>query len=235
MILKPCHRICSDVLTLHILFISTFKMSCDTVMSHIRRTLSLLRGCRTFSQSARSTSTFFSSSDGGLVLQSRSTDVYQNLALEDWIEANVDLQQRSILLLWRNRPAVVIGRHQNPWSECNLPTMRRAGIPLARRRSGGGTVFHDLGNLNLTFFTSKKAYDRQRNLKVVTDALRRIRPELDVHATDRLDIVLNGRFKISGRGRPSGEDLRSALGCCSCVCLQGCCCLCFRLQAVRPG
>ncbi|XP_073318482.1 lipoyl amidotransferase LIPT1, mitochondrial isoform X2 [Pagrus major] len=173
-------------------------MSCDAVMSHIRRTLSLLRGCRTFSQSARSSSTSISSSDGGLVLRSRSTDVYQNLALEDWIEANVDLQQRSILLLWRNRPCVVIGRHQNPWSECNLPAMRRAGIPLARRRSGGGTVFHDLGNLNLTFFTSKKAYDRQRNLKVVTDALRRIRPELDVHATDRLDIVLNGRFKISG-------------------------------------
>ena len=187
-------------------------MSCDAVMSHIRRMLSLLRGCRTFSQSARSTSTSISSSDGGLVLQSRSTDVYQNLALEDWIEANVDLQQRSVLLLWRNQPAVVIGRHQNPWSECNLPAMRRAGIPLARRRSGGGTVFHDLGNLNLTFFTSKKAYDRQRNLRVVTDTLRRIRPELDVHATDRLDIVLNGRFKISGGWRPSGARPQASVG-----------------------
>uniref|UniRef100_A0A3B5MS81 BPL/LPL catalytic domain-containing protein n=1 Tax=Xiphophorus couchianus TaxID=32473 RepID=A0A3B5MS81_9TELE len=134
----------------------------------------------------------------GLVLQSQSTDVFQNLALEDWIDAHVDLQQRSILLLWRNRPTVVIGRHQNPWAECNLPAMRSAQVPVARRRSGGGTVYHDLGNLNLTFFASKKAYDRRRNLKVVTDALRRVRPQLDIQATDRLDILLNGRYKISG-------------------------------------
>ncbi|XP_026218661.1 lipoyltransferase 1, mitochondrial [Anabas testudineus] len=173
-------------------------------MSNIRRTLSLLKGCHTGSHPARTSSSssgLFMSSDScnaGLVLQSRSTDVYQNLALEDWIDANVDLQQRSILLLWRNRPAVVIGRHQNPWSECNLPAMRRAGIPLARRRSGGGTVFHDLGNLNLTFFTSKKAYDRKRNLKVITEALRQVRPGLDVQATDRFDILLNRHYKISG-------------------------------------
>uniref|UniRef100_H3CM74 Lipoyltransferase 1 n=1 Tax=Tetraodon nigroviridis TaxID=99883 RepID=H3CM74_TETNG len=134
----------------------------------------------------------------GLILLSRSTDVYQNLALEDWIDSNVDLQQRHILLLCRNRPAVVIGRHQNPWTECDLSAMRSAGIPLARRRSGGGTVFHDLGNLNLTFFTSKKAYDRQRNLRVITEGLRRIRPQLDVRATARFDILLNGHFKISG-------------------------------------
>ncbi|XP_041822579.1 lipoyltransferase 1, mitochondrial [Chelmon rostratus] len=181
------------------------------MMSHIRRTLSLLRGCsgvsrcQTSNQPARTSSTSSSglvmasdSSKIGLVLQSQSTDVYQNLALEDWIDANIDLEQRSILLLWRNRPAVVIGRHQNPWTECNLSAMRTAGIPLARRRSGGGTVFHDLGNLNLTFFTSKKAYDRQRNLKVITEALRRLRPGLDVQATDRFDILLNGHFKISG-------------------------------------
>ncbi|XP_041834766.1 lipoyltransferase 1, mitochondrial [Melanotaenia boesemani] len=134
----------------------------------------------------------------GLVLQSQSTDVYQNLALEDWIDAHLDLDQRRILLLWRNRPAVVIGRHQNPWSECNLPAMKKAGIPVARRRSGGGTVYHDLGNLNLTFFSSRKAYDRRRNLKVVTEALRRLQPGLDVQATDRFDIFLNGLYKISG-------------------------------------
>lgn len=152
----------------------------------------------------RSSSTFSSAlGQAGLVLLSRSTDVYQNLALEDWVDAHVDLQRRGVLLLCRNRAAVVIGRHQNPWTECDLRAMRRAGILLARRRSGGGTVFHDLGNLNLTFFTSKAAYDRRRNLKVVTDALRRLRPELDVHATDRFDILLNGRLKISGSVRVS--------------------------------
>ncbi|XP_056157198.1 lipoyltransferase 1, mitochondrial [Lampris incognitus] len=108
-------------------------------------------------------------------------------------------------MLWRNGPAVVIGRHQNPWQECDLRLMRSRGVPLARRRSGGGTVFHDQGNVNLTFFTSKKNYDRQRNLRVVTTALQSLRPELDIRATDRLDILLNGRYKISGTAAKLGR------------------------------
>ncbi|KAM4711322.1 lipoyl amidotransferase LIPT1, mitochondrial [Anableps anableps] len=169
------------------------------MLSHLRRTSSLLRAGAGVQQAWTSSGCLFTDpSSAGLVLQSQSTDVFQNLALEDWVDAHVDLQQRGVLLLWRNRPAVVIGRHQNPWTECNLPAMRSTKVPLARRRSGGGTVYHDLGNLNLTFFASKKAYDRQRNLRVVTEALRRVRPQLDVQATDRLDILLNGHYKISG-------------------------------------
>ncbi|XP_038123645.1 lipoyltransferase 1, mitochondrial [Cyprinodon tularosa] len=172
------------------------------MLFHLRRRFHLLGAGTGVQQAWTSSSCLFmdppSCRSPGLVLQSQSTDVYQNLALEDWIDGHVDLQRRSILLLWRNRPAVVIGRHQNPWAECDLPAMRRRNVALARRRSGGGTVYHDLGNLNLTFFTSKKAYDRRRNLKVISEALRRVRPELDVQATDRLDLLLNGRYKISG-------------------------------------
>ncbi|KAF1381028.1 hypothetical protein PFLUV_G00170170 [Perca fluviatilis] len=132
----------------------------------------------------------------GLVLLSRSTDVFENLALEDWLDANVDLRRRGVLLLWRNRPAVVIGRHQNPVVEGHL-AVRLGRAALAPPSSGGGPLPPPATSTR-TFFRPKKAYDRQRNLSVVTGALRRARPGLDVHATERLDVVLNGRFKISG-------------------------------------
>ncbi|XP_020330081.2 lipoyl amidotransferase LIPT1, mitochondrial [Oncorhynchus kisutch] len=160
-------------------------------------------------RSARAKSTLSAVIDetgkSGLILKSVSTDIFENLALEDWIHDHVDLQNRSMLFLWSNAPAVVIGRHQNPWQECNLQVMRQKGIPLARRRSGGGTVFHDLGNVNLTFFTSKKNYDRHRNLQVVTSALKGLRPDMDVRATERFDILLNGQHKISGTAAKLGR------------------------------
>ncbi|XP_067889461.1 lipoyltransferase 1, mitochondrial isoform X2 [Heterodontus francisci] len=136
---------------------------------------------------------------GALLLQSVSTDVYENLALEDWLHEYVQRQDREVLLLWRNCPAVVIGRHQNPWQECNLKLMRDQGVQLSRRRSGGGTVYHDLGNINLTFFTSKKRYDRRGNLELVISALKKIRPHLDILATDSDATILHisKSFEIS--------------------------------------
>lgn len=148
---------------------------------------------------------FQSATKGGLILQSISQDVYQNLAFEDWIHDNMDLENRSILFMWRNSSTVVIGRHQNPWQECNLRAMRQNGIKLARRRSGGGTVYHDEGNINLTFFTTRKRYERMDNLKLVVRALKTLRPQLDVQATERYDLLLNGIFKISGTAAKLGR------------------------------
>ncbi|XP_044289594.1 lipoyltransferase 1, mitochondrial isoform X2 [Varanus komodoensis] len=142
---------------------------------------------------------------GGLILQSASQDVYQNLALEDWIHDNMDLENRHILFMWRNSSAVVIGRHQNPWQECDLKFMRQKGIKLARRRSGGGTVYHDPGNINLTFFTNRKKYERMENLKLVVRALKALQPQLNVQATERYDLLLNGFFKISGTAAKLGK------------------------------
>ncbi|XP_038674115.1 lipoyltransferase 1, mitochondrial isoform X2 [Scyliorhinus canicula] len=153
---------------------------------------------------------------GPLLLQSLSTDIYQNLALEDWLHEYVQTWGGQALLLWRNGPAVVIGRHQNPWRECNLKLMRERGVQLSRRRSGGGTVYHDLGNINLTFFTSRQGYDRRGNLELLISALKGIRPHLDVMATDRHDLLLNRAFKISGTASKIGRT--SAYHHCTLLC-----------------
>lgn len=141
----------------------------------------------------------------GLILQSISSDVYQNLAVEDWIHDHIRLEGKPILFLWRNSPCVVIGRHQNPWQECNLHLMRQGGVKLARRRSGGGTVYHDMGNINLTFFTTKTKYDRMENLKIIVRALNAVQPRLDVQPTKKFDLLLDGRFKISGTASKIGR------------------------------
>lgn len=140
------------------------------------------------------------------VFISQSTDVFTNLALEDWFYRNDNFASHHMLLLWRNDPCVVIGRHQNPWIEHNVQLAEKRGIALARRNSGGGTVYHDSGNLNLTFFTPRERYDRKYNLGIITRALYR---EWGVKAdiNKREDIVVEGNYKVSGTaaklGRPN--------------------------------
>lgn len=108
------------------------------------------------------------------VFISQSKDIYTNLALEDWLYRNFDFRHHHVLMLWQNDPCVVIGRHQNPWLEANvphLPAITADGVKFARRNSGGGTVYHDLGNLNLTFFAPRERYDRKYNLNLVSRSL----------------------------------------------------------------
>lgn len=68
-------------------------------------------------------------------------DAYTNLALEEYLLRETK-PERHILYLWRNKPCVVVGRNQNPFQECNLRFMSENDIPLVRRRSGGGAVYH---------------------------------------------------------------------------------------------
>ncbi|XP_052888404.1 lipoyltransferase 1, mitochondrial isoform X2 [Anopheles moucheti] len=137
------------------------------------------------------------------VFISQSNDVFTNLALEDWIYRNFDLTNHHILMLWINKPSVVIGRHQNPFSETNVSALERNGIELARRNSGGGAVYHDPGNLNCTFFMPRARYDRKYNLTLLTRALYR---EYGINAelSTRDDIVLLGK-KISGTAAKLGQ------------------------------
>ena len=90
-----------------------------------------------------------------VVFISQSSDVYSNLAFETWLYNKCTFDDRQLLFLWRNSPCVVIGRHQNPYKEANLSYLESARVPVVRRHSGGGTVYHDDGNLNCTFFTPR--------------------------------------------------------------------------------
>ncbi|XP_037024784.1 lipoyltransferase 1, mitochondrial [Bradysia coprophila] len=147
-------------------------------------------------------------SDGEIkksVFISQSYDVFTNLALEDWIYRNYDFTNHHILMLWANDPCVVVGRHQNPFSEANVSNLMNKGVELARRNSGGGAVFHDRGNLNCTFFTNRDRYNRSYNLNILTRALFR-EFAIKTEVSDRDDITLMGK-KISGTaaklGRPN--------------------------------
>ncbi|KAI0208214.1 Lipoyltransferase 1, mitochondrial [Lamellibrachia satsuma] len=132
-------------------------------------------------------------------------NIYYNLALEDWLYKNGNFDNGELLLLWRNQPCIVIGRHQNVWAECHVLGALGRGVDIARRRSGGGTVYHDLGNLNCTFFTSRKNYNRKQNLEVVAQALHN-RWRLNVRCSERDDLVLDDHFKISGTAAKLGRN-----------------------------
>lgn len=105
-----------------------------------------------------------------LIVESRSLEVYRNLAMEEYLMDEVR-GCGPILFLWRSSCAVVMGKNQNPWRECRLDRMEKDGVPLARRISGGGTVYHDAGNLNYCVITDRESYREEQAYEIVLQAL----------------------------------------------------------------
>eukprot|EP00040_Diaphanoeca_grandis_P028167 m.161912 g.161912 ORF g.161912 m.161912 type:complete len:415 (-) comp31258_c0_seq4:656-1900(-) len=132
-----------------------------------------------------------------LVITSLSDDPHINLAFEDWLSQQPEILERRTMFLWINRPVVVVGRNQNAWVECNLPLLRSNNIWLARRKSGGGSVYHDHGNLNVTFFSTRSAQDKHKNSNILKQALINTQWNFEVEINDRNDLTLHGD-KISG-------------------------------------
>ena len=129
-----------------------------------------------------------------LIILSNTKDPYMNHAVEEILFTTyVDYEQ--ILFLWVNEPTVVFGRNQNPFREIDVSFAQSRGIKLLRRLSGGGTVYHDVGNINYSFIDHASIYDEARHFKIVQDAIKKFGLILSV--SQRKDMSIGG-MKVSG-------------------------------------
>ena len=128
------------------------------------------------------------------------TDPYFNIALEEYCLMHVDPGE-DYFLLWQNEPSIIIGKNQNTLEEINPRFVEERGIKVVRRVSGGGAVYHDLGNLNFTII-SKVDPERTTDFSVFANPVIKVLKELGVEAMllGRNDIIANDR-KISGNAQ----------------------------------
>lgn len=128
------------------------------------------------------------------MVESSSLDIYRNLAIEEYLMEHIT-DQGSVLFLWKSDCAVVMGKNQNPWRECRLDLMRDEKIPLARRISGGGTVYHDAGNLNYCVIADRMEYREGRAYEMVIQALETL--GVRAERTGKSNLAVDG-LKFSG-------------------------------------
>lgn len=132
-------------------------------------------------------------------LETGSTSPFYNLALEEALLSSLTADQPGYFLLWQNSPSVIIGRHQNALSEVNLPELKAREVKLVRRMTGGGAVYHDLGNLNFSFLVPCPA-NRPVDQDLFLAPLIKYLTSLGVTALrqGRNDLSLAGAGKFSG-------------------------------------
>lgn len=128
------------------------------------------------------------------IIISKSYNPWYNLAVEELLLRKLN-QNEAIMFLWQNQNTVVIGKNQNPWKECRTELLEEEGGKLARRSSGGGAVFHDLGNLNFSFIVDKKEFDIKKQLNLVLAAVKSA--DISAEFSGRNDLLAEGK-KFSG-------------------------------------
>jgi lipoate---protein ligase len=130
-----------------------------------------------------------------LCIHRTETDPYFNLAAEEFVLHHFT---EDCFMLWRNGPSVIVGKHQNTLAEINYDYIKSNNIKVVRRISGGGTVFHDLGNINFTFIKNGepgKLIDFRRFTQPIIDVLQTL--DVEARFEGRNDLTIDGR-KFSG-------------------------------------
>ncbi|MBG9449849.1 lipoate--protein ligase [Cytobacillus firmus] len=128
------------------------------------------------------------------------TDPRINLAIEEYALKNLDIEE-TYLLFYINEPSIIIGKNQNTVEEINTEYVEDNGIHVVRRLSGGGAVYHDLGNLNFSFITKDDGdsfHNFQKFTEPVTEALQKL--GVNAELSGRNDLMAEGR-KISGNAQ----------------------------------
>jgi len=127
-------------------------------------------------------------------LKQAEPDLYAGLALEEALLEARDLPG-PVFCIWRSPPALVLGKNQNPWKECDLSLVQRGKLLLGRRISGGGTVYHDPGNLNLAWVMDRRLYAAAEMHAWLREALRQLGFDA---ATNESGATLVRNHKVSG-------------------------------------
>lgn len=136
------------------------------------------------------------------IVESQSFDTCVNLAFEEYFLNTVG-DNELILFWWQSDHSVVIGRNQNPYQECNTQRLKEDKVRLVRRLSGGGAVYHDLGNLNFAFISKDDVFDTNLHFDIVLDGLSRL--DINGKFSGRNDLITEGR-KFSGNAFIHEED-----------------------------
>jgi len=130
------------------------------------------------------------------------TEPYFNLAAEEYLLDNINGE---IFMLWRNEPSVIIGRSQNAYAELNSKFIRENNIKVVRRLTGGGAVFHDLGNINFSFIKPRdeiNELDFSRFIGPIIVALRKLGVEAEFYGRNDIVVITDGEVrKISGNAQ----------------------------------
>ncbi|EPZ33603.1 Lipoyltransferase/lipoate-protein ligase domain-containing protein [Rozella allomycis CSF55] len=130
------------------------------------------------------------------IIVSKCTNPFINLGYEEFLFQKSLKNIANTFLLYRNRTCLVVGRNQNIWQECNIKFCKKNEVPILRRYSGGGTVYHDLGNSCYSWIRPRQDFDRSHASKLLADTLTDAL-NVDFRVNSRFDVVYKDK-KISG-------------------------------------